>query len=108
VPLRGEIWLVNFDPTIGAEIRKVRPAVVISSDSLGRLPLKLVAPLTEWKDHFASDLWHIRVEPDPMNGLQKTSTVDALQVRCVDVKRFVSPTSAARCVEKYFSAWKSP
>jgi len=34
---RGEIWLINLDPTIGAEIKKTRPAVVISSDGLGRL-----------------------------------------------------------------------
>jgi len=29
---RGEVWLVNLDPTIGAEIRKTRPVVVVSSD----------------------------------------------------------------------------
>ncbi|MDD1438227.1 type II toxin-antitoxin system PemK/MazF family toxin [Dolichospermum sp. ST_sed10] len=49
-PKRGEIWLVNFDPTVGAEIRKIRPAVVISSDAAGRLPIKLVAPITGWMD----------------------------------------------------------
>ncbi|MDB9317343.1 type II toxin-antitoxin system PemK/MazF family toxin [Nodularia spumigena] len=43
LPKRGEIWLVNFDPTVGAEIKKVRPAVVISSDSVGKLPIKLIA-----------------------------------------------------------------
>jgi hypothetical protein len=30
---RGEIWLVNLDPTVGAEIRKTRPVVVVSSQS---------------------------------------------------------------------------
>jgi mRNA interferase MazF len=45
MPKRGEIWLVNFDPTIGAEIKKVRPAVVISSDAVGKLPIKLMALL---------------------------------------------------------------
>lgn len=44
---RGEIWLVNLDPTIGAEIRKTRPVVVISSNAVGTLPIRLVAPLTE-------------------------------------------------------------
>ena len=48
-PKRGEIWLVNFDPTIGAEIRKSRPAVVISSNAVGKLPIKLIAPITDWK-----------------------------------------------------------
>lgn len=50
-PKRGEIWRVSFDPTIGAEITKARPAVVISSDAVGRLPIKLVAPITDWKDY---------------------------------------------------------
>jgi len=49
LPKRGEIWLVNFDPTVGAEIKKVRPAVVISSDSVGKLPIKLIAPITDCK-----------------------------------------------------------
>ncbi len=47
---RGEIWKVSLDPTVGAEIRKTRPVVVVSSDAVGVLPIKLVAPLTEWKD----------------------------------------------------------
>jgi mRNA interferase MazF len=45
LPKRGEIWLVNFDPTIGAEIKKVRPAVVISSDAVGKLPIKLITTI---------------------------------------------------------------
>ncbi len=39
-PKRGEIWLINLDPTIGAEIKKTRPAVVVNSDYIGKLPLK--------------------------------------------------------------------
>jgi mRNA-degrading endonuclease toxin of MazEF toxin-antitoxin module len=42
-PSRGEIWLVDFDPAVGAEIRKLRPALVISVDTIGRLPLRMVA-----------------------------------------------------------------
>jgi mRNA interferase MazF len=40
LPKRGEVWLVNLDPTVGAEIRKTRPAVVVSSDAVGILPVK--------------------------------------------------------------------
>ncbi|NEO53468.1 MAG: type II toxin-antitoxin system PemK/MazF family toxin [Okeania sp. SIO3B5] len=47
LPKRGDIWLTNFDPTIGSEIRKIRPAIIISSDGIGRLPIKLIAPTTE-------------------------------------------------------------
>lgn len=86
---RGEVWLVNLDPTVGAEIRKMRPVVVVSSDAVGALPIKLVAPLTEWKDYFAGNVWHVKVTPDSMNGLAKTSAVDTLQLRGVDTQRFV-------------------
>jgi len=80
---------VGFDPTLGREIRKTRPAVVISSDAVGRLPVKLVAPVTDWKAHYAANVWHVRVEPEAENGLSKTSAVDALQIRGMDQQRFI-------------------
>ncbi len=48
-PRRGEIWLVDFQRSVGAEIQKIRPAVVMSVDAMGRLPLRVVVPVTEWK-----------------------------------------------------------
>ena len=42
-PKRGEIWQINLDPTVGVEMQKIRPVVVISSDAAGRLPIKLIA-----------------------------------------------------------------
>lgn len=48
-PERGEIWLVRFDPSIGDEIRKSRPAVVVSSSRLTRLRLRIVIPITGWQ-----------------------------------------------------------
>jgi mRNA interferase MazF len=86
---RGDIWKVNLDPTIGAEIRKTRPVVVVNSDAVGVLPIKLVAPLTEWKDYLEQNVWHVKVVPDGINGLTKTSAVDTLQLRGVDTRRFV-------------------
>ncbi|HAM52090.1 MAG TPA: PemK family transcriptional regulator [Nitrospiraceae bacterium] len=88
-PKRGEVWLVNFDPTIGAEIKKKRPAVVISSDAVGVLPIKLIAPITDWKERFGGNIWHVKVLPDSSNGLSKASAIDTLQVRGVDVQRFI-------------------
>ncbi len=32
IPKRGEVWLIRFDPSVGAEIRKIRPAVAIPGD----------------------------------------------------------------------------
>ena len=89
LPRRGEIWLVNLDPTVGAEIQKVRPTVVVSSDAVGRLPIKLIAPITEWKAAFATNVWHVRIPPDSSNGLTKVSAVDVLQLRGLDIQRFV-------------------
>ena len=44
---RGEIWLVNLDPTIGSEIRKTRPCVIVSPDESNRnLATVIVAPMT--------------------------------------------------------------
>jgi mRNA interferase MazF len=95
-PRRGEIWLVNFDPTVGAEIRKTRPAVVVSSDGIGRLPLKLVAPVTDWNPAFSRNIWHVKIDPDPATGLSKPSAVDALQLRGMAVERFIRKMGAVR------------
>ncbi len=50
---KGEIWLINLDPTIGAEICKTHPAVIISKDAVGILPLQIIVPLTDWKDRYS-------------------------------------------------------
>ena len=63
-PKRGDIWLANFDPTVGAEIKKIRPSVVVSSDCVGKLPLKLAAPITDWKEYYSGNIWHVKIEPD--------------------------------------------
>jgi mRNA interferase MazF len=89
LPKRGEVWLVNFDPTLGAEIKKTRPAVVVSSDAMGKLPIKLIAPITDWKGYFNQNLWHVRIEPDSTNGLAKVSAADTLQLRGIDIQRFI-------------------
>jgi mRNA interferase MazF len=86
---RGEIWLVNLDPTVGAEIKKTRPAVIISSDLVGVLPLKIIVPFTDWKDRYESAAWMVRIDPDDNNGLSKPSASDGLQVRSVSQQRLV-------------------
>jgi mRNA interferase MazF len=87
-PVRGEVWQVALDPAIGSEIQKTRPCAVLSSDHYGRLPVKLVVPLTEYKPHFQSILWLVRIEPSAENGLSKASAADCLQVRACSTLRF--------------------
>jgi len=91
---RGEIWLVNLDPTIGSEIRKTRPAVIVSSDLLGILPLKVIVPFTEWKDRYAQAPWMVKIDPDEQNHLTKASAADALQIRSVSQQRLVKKLGA--------------
>ena len=86
---RGEIWLVNLDPVLGTEIRKTRPVIIVNSDAIGVLPIRLVAPIIEWKDYFAGNVWHVKLEPNAANGLTKLSAIDTLQLRGVDTLRFI-------------------
>jgi mRNA interferase MazF len=87
--LKGEVWLINLDPTLGAEIQKTRPAVIVSEDAMGILPLRVIVPLTDWKTRYEIAPWFVRVDPDAINGLSKPSAADAFQIRSVAQVRFV-------------------
>lgn len=87
-PRRGEIWLVNFDPTVGNEIKKARPAVVISVDALASPGLRIVVPLTEYKQKHDGFPWCVPLRKNKRNGLSKDSTADAFQVKSVSIERF--------------------
>ena len=89
VPIRGEIWLVDFDPAMGAEIQKVRPAVVISTDRIGRLPLRMVVPITDWRTQYVNYPWFVELPAAATNGLAKDSGADAFQTKSVSQSRFV-------------------
>ena len=86
---QGEIWLINLDPTVGAEITKTRPAIIVSDNSLGKLPLKVIVPITDWKERYEIAPWMVKIEPDNVNGLTKDSSADCFQVRSVSEERFV-------------------
>lgn len=86
---RGEVWLVNLDPTLGAEMRKTRPAVIVSSDLVGILPLRVIVPLTDWKDRYGVAPWMVRINARPENGLEKDSAADCFQARSLSISRLV-------------------
>lgn len=87
-PKRGEVWLVSLDPVRGSELQKTRPVVVVSADTLGVLPVKVVVPFTGWNERYKSKLWLTRVDPTPENGLLNPSAADSLQTRSVSLERF--------------------
>ena len=86
---QGEIWEVNLSPTVGAEIKKKRPAVIINDDAIGILPLKVIVPITEWKDRYNGAIWMVRIEPDSENKLTKISAIDTFQIRSISTKRLL-------------------
>lgn len=88
IPRKGDVWLVDFNPTKGSEISKCRPAVVISTDDIGKLPLKIVVPVTDWKPHYDHAQWFTHLLPDQQNGLSKASGADGFQVKSVSLDRF--------------------
>ena len=87
---QSKIWLIDLDPTKGAEIQKKRPAIIINDDRLGKLPLKVIIPLTDWKDRYDIAPWMVKIEPNLDNGLRKTSSADCFQIRSLSQERLIS------------------
>jgi mRNA interferase MazF len=84
---RGEIWLVNLDPTVGSEIRKSRPCVIVSPPELNEyLRTLIVAPMTS--KSFAAPF---RV-PVTHAGTKELIVLD--QIRAVDKIRLVKRLGA--------------
>lgn len=86
---QGEIWIINLDPTIGAEIRKTRPAIIVNDNAIGKLPLKIIVPLSDWKGRYSIAPWMVEISPDSENHLKKSSVADCFQVRSIAEERFV-------------------
>ena len=87
-PQRGEIYLVNFDPTIGSEIRKTRPALILQNDVSNQYsPITIVAALTS---QFTEPLYPTEVLIKvPEGGLQVDSVALLNQIRSVDKQRLI-------------------
>lgn len=87
--LQSEIWLVEFYPKVGSEIAKLRPTVVVSSNEVGRLPLKTIVPITEWSVQYVYYPWMVKLEKSLQNGLSKTSAIDCFQIKNFSHERFM-------------------
>ena len=85
----GDIYWVNLDPTVGDEIRKKRPVVVLNAGHRKHLKLAIVAPVTGWNPHWDKNPFFVCLEPNATNRLQKKSMVDCFQIRAISHKRFL-------------------
>ncbi|MEK7162373.1 MAG: type II toxin-antitoxin system PemK/MazF family toxin [Patescibacteria group bacterium] len=88
LPKRGEVWLVNFDPTLGSEIKKTRPALILQNNIANQFsPITTVAAITS---EFDEPLYPTEVLIGaPEGGLKNDSVVLLNQIRSVDKARLV-------------------
>jgi mRNA interferase MazF len=84
---RGEVFLVNFDPTVGAEAKKTRPALVVSNDiNNAHSPIVSISPITS----NVTKVYSFEVEiPPGVGGLKTRSKVMVNQTRAVDKIRLI-------------------
>jgi len=88
-PRRGEIYLTALHPTIGREINKLRPALIIHNDVSNRVTdLTIVAPITSTV-RFPLNPVHVLLPADSITGLAMTSVALLNQIRAVDKVRLV-------------------
>lgn len=87
-PTRGEVWWIDFEPAVGSEANKIRPAIVVSSQDFDAIRTRLVVPLTTWQPRHAIRPNRVRVFADPENGLDVDSSADVLHMRSLSLQRF--------------------
>ena len=100
----GQIWLVNFEPSIGHEYRKVRPGLVIQSDRYAASgKLLTILPLSSRLNKQAEP--DILIRKDPKNRLASDSLIKTRQISSFDKRRFIKligtvDSSVLQIVEK--------
>jgi len=87
-PKRGDVWLVDFSPAIGSEIRDPHPALIVSVDDLNRSPwgLIVVCPISTFRKETPFRL-HLLLSP-PEGGIKHASIIRCDQVKSVSIQRF--------------------
>ena len=75
-PTRGNLWLIRLPRAVGAELQRDRPVVVISSPALDAVPVRIVVPLTTWRDQYVGRVNKLRIAANDRNGLHAESAAD--------------------------------
>lgn len=85
----GDVHLVNLDPTVGDEIRKTRPVVVLNGGDEKNLRLAIVVPVTGWQRRWEANPFFLTLDGEARHGLRKKSAVDCFQLRALSHRRFI-------------------
>jgi len=88
------VWLVRLPRAVGAELQRDRPVVVIGSPAFDVAPIRIIVPLTTWRQEFAGRINKLQIPAHDRNGLDADSAADFLQVRSVSTERFIERIGA--------------
>lgn len=84
---RGEIWLINFDPSIGKEYQKMRPALIIQSDTINSNLVTVIPFSSKLKSEDENDILVVR---NQFNRLYSDSMLKVKQIASFDKRRFIN------------------
>jgi len=90
---RGDIFLINFEPSFGSEQGRIRPALIIQNDILNKFsPLTIVAPITSkiYSKEYPTNVFISKQD----SKLDKDSIVLLNQLRAIDKKRIIKKLSS--------------
>ncbi len=86
----GELWIADFEPQVGEEITKKRPALILSNNLLNsNQKLVFVVPLTTWQEEFKKRIWLIKVDKNNINNLNVDSAINCSQIKSFSKDRLI-------------------
>ncbi|EAH8900069.1 type II toxin-antitoxin system PemK/MazF family toxin [Campylobacter coli] len=78
----GELWIADFEPQVGEEITKKRPALILSNNLFNsNQKLVFVVPLTTWQDKFYKGIWFLKIDKNATNNLNVDSAINCSQIK---------------------------
>ncbi|HEB9286337.1 type II toxin-antitoxin system PemK/MazF family toxin [Campylobacter coli] len=86
----GELWIADFEPQVGEEIAKKRPALILSNNLFNsNQKLVFVVPLTTWQDKFYKGIWFLKIDKNATNNLNVDSAINCSQIKSFSKDRLI-------------------
>ncbi|EDO8227647.1 type II toxin-antitoxin system PemK/MazF family toxin [Campylobacter jejuni] len=86
----GELWIADFEPQVGEEITKKRPALLLSNNLFNsNQKLVFVVPLTTWQDKFYKGIWFLKIDKNATNNLNVDSAINCSQIKSFSKDRLI-------------------